>query len=90
MATTTRDDWRAVAGDVEIPTRAVVDEELRDTADGARFECVSPIDGRVPGEIASSGPAFESRFWSRLAPMKRRKHSLEKYTDLETVWIALR
>ncbi len=85
MATTQHESWHAVADGIEIPTRAVVDGELRDAADGDTFECVSPIDGRVLGEVASCGApdveaavegaraAFESGVWSRLAPKKRKK-----------------
>ena len=85
MATTTRPDWHAVADGIEFRTRALIDGEHRDALDGETFECVSPIDGSVLGEVASCGAAdidaavggarraFESGEWSRLAPKKRKK-----------------
>jgi 4-(gamma-glutamylamino)butanal dehydrogenase len=85
MATTTRPDWHEVADRIEFRTQALIDGEHRDAVDGETFECVSPIDGRVLGEVASCGgrdvdaavrgarSAFESGEWSRLAPKKRKK-----------------
>ena len=79
MATITREDWHTVADGLRIPVEAIVDGEQRPAADGATFPCVSPIDGRILGDVASCGPAdvdaavrgaraaFESGAWSRLA-----------------------
>jgi gamma-glutamyl-gamma-aminobutyraldehyde dehydrogenase/4-guanidinobutyraldehyde dehydrogenase/NAD-dependent aldehyde dehydrogenase len=93
MATITHEDWRAVADGIRIPTEAVVDGEQVGAADGSTFPCVSPIDGRVLGDVASSGAAdvdravrgaraaFESGAWSRLAP-KKRKQALQRLAAL--------
>jgi len=56
MATITHEDWRAVADGIRIPTEAIVDGEQVGAADRSTFPCVSPIDGRVLGEVASCGP----------------------------------
>jgi acyl-CoA reductase-like NAD-dependent aldehyde dehydrogenase len=92
-ATTTRDDWTAVADGLEIRTQAFIDGEYRDAESGETFECVSPIDGRVLGEIAAcdvadvdravrgARAAFESGAWSRLAPKKRKK-ALQRFAAL--------
>jgi gamma-glutamyl-gamma-aminobutyraldehyde dehydrogenase/4-guanidinobutyraldehyde dehydrogenase/NAD-dependent aldehyde dehydrogenase len=93
MATTTRDDWRAVADGVRVPVDAIIDGQQVGATDGATFECVSPIDGRALGEVAACGPAdvdvaargaraaFESGAWSRLAP-KQRKRALQRLAAL--------
>jgi acyl-CoA reductase-like NAD-dependent aldehyde dehydrogenase len=92
-ATTTRDDWTAVADGLEIRTQAFIDGEYRDAESGETFECVSPIDGRVLGEIAAcdvadvdravrgARAAFDSGAWSRLAP-KKRKRVLQRFAAL--------
>ncbi|MCL4291397.1 MAG: aldehyde dehydrogenase family protein, partial [Thermoleophilia bacterium] len=93
MSTITRDDWRGVAEEARIPGEAIVDGERVGAADGATFPCVSPVDGRVLGDVASCGPddvdvavrgaraAFESGAWSRLAP-KHRKRTLQRLAAL--------
>jgi gamma-glutamyl-gamma-aminobutyraldehyde dehydrogenase/4-guanidinobutyraldehyde dehydrogenase/NAD-dependent aldehyde dehydrogenase len=93
MATITRDDWHAVAEAARIPVEAIVDGEQVPAADGATFPCVSPIDGRVLGEVAAcdaadvdaavkgARAAFESGVWSRLAP-KKRKAALQRLASL--------
>ncbi|MDC6132278.1 aldehyde dehydrogenase family protein, partial [Burkholderia gladioli] len=48
-------DWQRLAASLEIEGRAFVDGAYRDAASGRRFDCVSPIDGRVLAHIADSG-----------------------------------
>ena len=85
MTSLTRSDWEQRAKTLTIETRAFVHGEYRDAASGATFECISPVDGRLLGLVASCDQAdaelavkdaratFESGVWSRLAPAKRKK-----------------
>ncbi|WP_288251472.1 aldehyde dehydrogenase [uncultured Hydrogenophaga sp.] len=86
-------DWRAQAAALQIEGRAFIGGEYVDAADGATFDCVSPVDGRVLTKVAAcSAPdvdkavlaarrSFESGTWSGLAP-SRRKKVLLKFAQL--------
>ncbi len=62
-----------------------IDGRFVDAASGKRFDCVSPIDGKVLTQVAAGDKedvdravaaaraAFEDGRWSRLAPAKRKK-----------------
>ena len=81
----TRADWQAMADGLVLRTQAFIDGEYVDAADGATFDCISPIDGRVLGKVAAGGQAdidravraarrsFEAGGWSRARPVKRKK-----------------
>jgi 4-guanidinobutyraldehyde dehydrogenase/NAD-dependent aldehyde dehydrogenase len=85
MTSLTRADWEQRAKTLTIETRAFVHGEYRSAESGATFECISPVDGRLLGMVASCDQAdadvavkdaratFESGVWSRLAPAKRKK-----------------
>jgi acyl-CoA reductase-like NAD-dependent aldehyde dehydrogenase len=86
VTTTTSDEtWHAAAERIEIRTQAFIDGGYVDAESGETFECVSPIDGRVLGEVAACDTAdvdravagarraFESGSWSLLPPKKRKK-----------------
>ncbi|WP_141766246.1 aldehyde dehydrogenase family protein, partial [Pseudomonas sp. HMSC75E02] len=85
MSTLTRADWEARAQNLKIEGRAFVDGQYVDAADGATFDCISPVDGRFLAKVAScdvadaeravqvARVAFESGVWSRQAPAKRKK-----------------
>ncbi|OEC61535.1 MULTISPECIES: aldehyde dehydrogenase [Pseudomonas] len=93
MTTLTRADWEQRAKSLQIETRAFVHGEYTPAASGATFECISPVDGRVLGLVASCDLAdaevavkdaratFESGVWSRLAPVKR-KEVMIRFADL--------
>ncbi|WP_150815416.1 aldehyde dehydrogenase family protein, partial [Pseudomonas fluorescens] len=84
MTTLTRADWEQRARDLKIEGRAYINGEYTDAVSGETFECVSPVDGRLLGKIASCDAAdaqravenaratFNSGVWSRLAPTKRK------------------
>lgn len=84
MTTPTRNDWEERARSLIIEGRAFVDGQYLPAADGATFDCLSPIDGRLLAQVASCAAAdadlavaaarrsFESGRWSRLAPAKRK------------------
>ncbi|RRJ82640.1 aldehyde dehydrogenase [Aestuariirhabdus litorea] len=85
--------WQQLATTVSIEGRAYIDGEYRDARSGETFDCISPIDGRLLGKIASCDSAdadiavanaratFNSGVWSRLAPA-RRKQVLIRFADL--------
>lgn len=44
-----RSHWQALALQLSMPGQAFIDGRYVDAASGARFDCISPIDGRVLG-----------------------------------------
>jgi len=84
MSTLTLADWQQRADALKIEGRAFINGQYTDAVSGATFECVSPVDGRLLGLVASCDEAdanlavanarqvFESGAWSRLAPAKRK------------------
>jgi 4-guanidinobutyraldehyde dehydrogenase/NAD-dependent aldehyde dehydrogenase len=93
MTSLTRADWEQRSKALKIEGRAFIHGEYRDAASGATFDCVSPVDGRVLGPVASCDSAdadaavsvaravFDSGVWSRLAPVKR-KEAMIRFADL--------
>lgn len=93
MPTLTLADWQQRAEGLKIEGRAFIGGQYTDAASGATFECVSPVDGRLLGLVASCDEAdanravanarevFESGVWSRLAPAKR-KSTLIRFASL--------
>ncbi|WP_324711226.1 aldehyde dehydrogenase [Pseudomonas citronellolis] len=84
MTQATRADWEARASQLRIEGRAFIDGQYRDAADGATFDCISPVDGRLLAKVAScdaadaeravqsARAAFESGAWSQQAPAARK------------------
>ncbi|WBG65394.1 aldehyde dehydrogenase [Pseudomonas citronellolis] len=84
MTQATRADWEARASQLRIEGRAFIDGQYRDAADGATFDCLSPVDGRLLAKVAScdaadaeravqsARAAFESGVWSQQAPAARK------------------
>lgn len=89
----TRADWQAMADGLDLRTRAFIDGQYVDAADGRTFDCTSPIDGRVLGQVARCGQAdveravraarrsFDAGHWSRAKPARRKK-TLQKLVEL--------
>ena len=89
----TQQEWQARADALALQTRAFIDGRYVDAASGARFDCVSPIDGRVLGQVAdcdaqdidravaAARRSFEAGSWSRTAP-RQRKRVLQKFARL--------
>ncbi|WP_085317048.1 aldehyde dehydrogenase [Derxia lacustris] len=73
--------------------RAFIDGQRVDAASGARFDCISPVDGQVIAQVArcdaqdvdravvAARRAFDDRRWAGLAPRKR-KETLIRFADL--------
>lgn len=73
--------------------RALIDGKRVDAKDGAVFDCISPVDGRILTQVArcqaqdidvavaAARRAFEQGRWSKLAPAKR-KQILIKFAEL--------
>ena len=78
-------EWHARAGALAIEGRAFIDGRYVDAADGATFDCLSPIDGRLLARVASAGAAdvdravaaarraFEAGTWSAQSPRERKQ-----------------
>ena len=93
MTNLTRADWEQRAKTLKIETRAFVNGAYCDAQNGATYECISPVDGRLLGLVASTDQAdadqtviiarqtFESGVWSRMAPVKR-KEIMIRFADL--------
>ncbi|HZX15699.1 MAG TPA: aldehyde dehydrogenase [Pseudomonas sp.] len=93
MTSLTRADWEQRAKNLKIEGRAFVHGEYRAAVSGATFECISPVDGRLLGLVASCDLAdaelavsdaratFESGVWSRMAPAQRKRVMI-RFADL--------
>lgn len=85
--------WHERAAALRIDGRALVNGERVDAAMGARFDCLSPVDGRklaevarcaeadVDAAVAGARAAFEDRRWAGKAPADR-KRVLVRFADL--------
>ena len=86
-------DWHARAAELQIRNQAFINGRYVDATAGARFDCISPIDGRVLTQVsaceasdidiavAAARKVFEKGAWSRTAPAFR-KRVLLKFADL--------
>ena len=93
MTTLTRADWEQRAQELKIEGRAYINGEYTAAVSNETFECLSPIDGRLLGKVASCDVAdaqravevarktFDSGVWSRMAPAKR-KATMIRFADL--------
>ena len=71
-----RSHWQVLSQQLSMPGQAFIDGCSTDAASGARFDCISPIDGRVLGAVAdcdaqdveravlAARRAFEAGHWS--------------------------
>lgn len=85
QSTVTRAEWEARAARLAIRTQAFIDGRYVDAVDGRTFDCISPIDGRVLGQVArcdgkdvelavrASRTAFADGRWCEVAPVQRKK-----------------
>ncbi len=85
MTTLSRADWEKRAQDLKIEGRAFIHGEYTAAVSGDTFDCISPVDGRVLGQVASCDQAdadlavkdaratFNSGVWSRKAPVERKE-----------------
>ena len=92
-ATTVATGWRTRAASLPINGQAFIDGRYVAAASGVTFADVSPIDGRVIAQVASTQQAdvdlavaaarraFEQGVWARQAPAAR-KRVLQKFADL--------
>ena len=85
--------WRERAATLQIDARAFIGGKRVDARSGARFDCISPVDGRKLAEVArcdgldvdaavnAARAAFEDRRWAGKAPAERKK-ILVRFADL--------
>lgn len=86
-------NWHARARRLRCPTHAFIDGRPVDARSGETFDCISPVDGRLLGRVASCDAAdvddavaaarraFADGRWSRMAPAAR-KLVLLRFADL--------
>ena len=91
----TRADWLARAGKLDIRTRAFIDGRYVDAASGRTFADVSPVDGRVLGQVAECAAedvdravvaarrAFNDGRWAGQTPVQRKKTLIRFATLIE-------
>ncbi|AER56148.1 aldehyde dehydrogenase [Pseudoxanthomonas spadix BD-a59] len=91
--TATFESRKSQAAALSIATQAFIDGQYVDAASGATFDCISPIDGRVLGQVADCGQAdidkavraarrsFEAGHWAQTAPTHRKK-VLQRFAEL--------
>ena len=88
-----RSQWQQAAHDLRPEGRAFINGQLREARSQARFDDISPIDGRVittvarchaedvESAVAGARSAFESGAWRQRAP-KERKRVLQRFAEL--------
>jgi acyl-CoA reductase-like NAD-dependent aldehyde dehydrogenase len=88
-------DWQQRSRALELRTQAFIGGRYLDASDGACFDCISPVDGRLLGKVAAcdaadvdiavaaARAAFERGTWSRTKPA-HRKQVLLKFAALLT------
>ena len=79
------DYWTARAAQLQPRNQAFIDGRYVDAVAGRRYDCISPIDGRLLTQVAqcdrddveravqAARRAFESGVWSQTAPVHRKK-----------------
>ncbi len=85
-------DWRARAADLRIDGRAVIAGKRVAAQSGETFDCISPIDGRVLGQVArgreadidtavkAARQAFDDGRWAHKSPAQRKK-TLQRFSE---------
>src|SRR3569833_230815 len=85
--------WHEKAAQLRIDGQAFIGGQRVGAAGGETFACLSPIDGRLLGDVArgrdadidaavrSARAAFEDRRWAGVAPADR-KRVLVRFADL--------
>jgi gamma-glutamyl-gamma-aminobutyraldehyde dehydrogenase len=84
MGLLTKDEYKAIAAGLDLPTAAFIDGAYRPAASGKTFESVNPANGEKLADIAACGAedvdfavlkareAFDDGRWSRLHPGERK------------------
>lgn len=91
--TTTLEEWKQRADELDLRTQTFIDGDFRDTQAGTTFETISPRDGTVLANVAacdvadvdravrSARAAFDDGRWALQTPAERKKVLLR--------WVAL-
>lgn len=91
----TREEYKALAAGLTLPTNAFIDGSYRPAASGKTFETVNPATGETLASVAACGAedvdfavlkareAFEDGRWSKLHPSER-KDTLIRFAKLIT------
>jgi gamma-glutamyl-gamma-aminobutyraldehyde dehydrogenase len=77
--------WQQLAAGLQPRSQCLIDGRWVDAASGKRFDCISPIDGRVVARVAEGGAedieravfsarkAFDNGSWSAQRPVQRKR-----------------
>jgi 4-guanidinobutyraldehyde dehydrogenase / NAD-dependent aldehyde dehydrogenase len=88
-----KNDWHALAAGMHSDGRAFINGRREWAHSGARFDCLSPLDGRkltevarcsapdIDAAVAAARVAFEDRRWAGQAPAARKRVMI-KFADL--------
>ncbi|MFS0826322.1 aldehyde dehydrogenase [Pseudomonas phoenicis] len=88
-----KDQYAAIAADLQLRTQAFIDGEFRDAVSGRTFVTTNPATGQQLAEIAAcdvqdvdlavaaAKRVFEAGTWSKMQP-NDRKHVLQKFAQL--------
>ena len=86
-------DYKAIAANLSLPQKALIDGVFVDATSGKTFDTINPANGHVLTKVPACGPndvdaavasakaAHEAGVWSRLHPSDR-KAILCKFADL--------
>jgi len=95
MSLLTRDEYKAIAATLTLPTQAFIDGSFRPAISGKTFTTTNPATGEVLAQIAACGPedvdfavakardAFEDGRWSRLHPKERKEVLIKLYKRIK-------
>jgi len=93
MLDKTRQDWRSLAADLNIESRAFIDGQYQDAHSGETRATINPANGETLADVANCGvqdadraveiarATFESGVWSAMAPGDR-KNVLVRWSEL--------
>ena len=88
-----KDQYAAIAAELQMPTKAFIDGEFRDAISGRTFVTTNPATGKQLAEVAAcdvqdvdlavaaAKRVFEAGTWSKMQP-NDRKHVLQKFAQL--------
>jgi 4-hydroxy-tetrahydrodipicolinate synthase len=88
-----KDQYAAIAADLQLRTKAFIDGEFRDAISGRTFVTTNPATGKQLAEVAAcdvndvdvavaaAKRVFEAGTWSKMQP-NDRKHVLQKFAQL--------
>jgi 4-guanidinobutyraldehyde dehydrogenase/NAD-dependent aldehyde dehydrogenase len=93
MSTENTPNWKALSNDIKLDGRAFINGQRINAISGAKFDCISPIDGKKIAEIsrcegadintavAAARAAFDDGRWANKTP-RDRKNIMVRFSEL--------